>query len=359
MGSRITVAVVRRRDRKRYIFRWPGGSRTAKAKWGNEKEAYREALQLEEELNTRRESDVTYYDACWRYEDWHLVHLSKKHQNAWKTAKNRLDAWLDGRIVYIDELDSRDLSQFVAEISQDGISMETVRNYCRYLRGFLNWCYEQEWIDRVPKVGLPRRKRGEVRSKGRPLTTEEFERMCAVVPSVVKDPESWVFLLKGLWESSLRLGEALQLHWTNPPVRLDLSGRYPMVQFEAEGHKGKTEMRFPVAPPFAQILPKEPGNGFVFRPVLSRGVTRSLDTWSHTIAAFGKKARIVVSRNSKTEKIKYASAHDLRRSFLDRWKSKVDSSVLRLLARHESIQTTQQYYLGDDAEKVAEAIWGE
>ena len=64
--------------------------------------------------------------------------------------------------------------------------------------------------------------------------------------------------------------------------------------------------------------------------------TRSLHTWSHKISEF-----------EKTKK--YASDHDLRRSFLDQWSDKDDAGVLQILARHESLSTTQAYYLSDQA----------
>ena len=56
-------------------------------------------------------------------------------------------------------------------------------------------------------------------------------------------------------------------------------------------------------------------------------------------------------------KVKYASAHDLRRSFGFRWAMRVMPPVLMQMMRHESIQTTQQFYVGRNAEMAAEAIW--
>lgn len=69
----------------------------------------------------------------------------------------------------------------------------------------------------------------------------------------------------------------------------------------------------------------------------------------------GRLANIVVSQQSI--KTKYASIHDLRRSFGDRWSSKVMPQTLMKLMRHESIETTLRYYVGNDAEKIAEEIW--
>ena len=47
----------------------------------------------------------------------------------------------------------------------------------------------------------------------------------------------------------------------------------------------------------------------------------------------------------------YASAHDLRRSFGNRWSRIVEPTVLRDLMRHASVVTTEKYYGGINAKK--------
>lgn len=78
--------------------------------------------------------------------------------------------------------------------------------------------------------------------KGRPITTEEFERILTKVEDVVgtECEESWKFLLKGLWSSGLRLGEALQLSWEETAeLAVDFSGKRPMFRIAATtGIKG-------------------------------------------------------------------------------------------------------------------------
>ena len=72
---------------------------------------------------------------------------------------------------------------------------------------------------------------------------------------------------------------------------------------------------------------------------------------SRTITAIGQKAGIIVSR--KKGKIKYASAHDLRRSFGLRWADRVMPHTLMLMMRHEDIETTQGYYIGRNSDEAA------
>ncbi len=54
---------------------------------------------------------------------------------------------------------------------------------------------------------------------------------------------------------------------------------------------------------------------------------------------------------------KFASAHDLRRSFGTRWAKRVMPAVLKRLMRHASIQTTMGYYVDLDADEVADQLW--
>ena len=54
---------------------------------------------------------------------------------------------------------------------------------------------------------------------------------------------------------------------------------------------------------------------------------------------------------------KYATAHDLRRAFGERWASKVMPFDLQALMRHENIETTQKYYVGQNSLRTADAIW--
>ena len=64
-----------------------------------------------------------------------------------------------------------------------------------------------------------------------------------------------------------------------------------------------------------------------------------------------------VSTHPKTGKVKFASAHDLRRSFGERWALRVMPQVLMELMRHEDIQTTLRYYVGRNAQATASVLW--
>ena len=54
---------------------------------------------------------------------------------------------------------------------------------------------------------------------------------------------------------------------------------------------------------------------------------------------------------------KFASAHDLRRAFGQRWSGRVLPNVLRELMRHEDTSRTMKFYVGQNAEATADAVW--
>ncbi len=115
-----------------------------------------------------------------------------------------------------------------------------------------------------------------------------------------------------------------------------------------------------MTPEFAEFLETTPEidrTGYVFNPMpRRRGNGRlKLDAVSKVICRIGKAAGVKVAE--KRGKVKFASAHDLRRSFGFRWAMRVMPPALMLLMRHESIQTTQAYYVERNAEAAADAIW--
>jgi integrase len=57
------------------------------------------------------------------------------------------------------------------------------------------------------------------------------------------------------------------------------------------------------------------------------------------------------------EVVKYASDHDLRRSFVERWASRLMPKDLMVLMRHENFNPTLKYYAGRNAETTADAAW--
>ena len=111
-----------------------------------------------------------------------------------------------------------------------------------------------------------------------------------------------------------------------------------------------------MAPEFAELLqsvPEAQRTGYVFNPLGKPGKRVGSNYASSVISNIGKLADVVVNKESD----KYASAHDLRRSFGQRWASRVMPQVLMELMRHESIETTLRYYVGKNAQTTAAVLW--
>lgn len=261
------------------------------------------------------------------------------------------------------------------------VSSYTVKKYFQHLQTALNWANEQGILKSVPKFPKQSRQshRGGKHMKGRPITGEEFDRMLAVVDRTLAlrvagkgfrkekskrktEPtreqlrkakpaaESLKHLLRGLWLSGLRIGEALSLTWDQWAdgirVRVD-DDNDVCLMIDSEDQKNRETQVYPVVDDFAQFLLKTPKNqrqGFVFNVFQASGVvSRRADTVSGWIVEIGKAAKVKVDEKDGTEK--FASSHDLRRAFGTRWAKIVPSGLLQQLMRHASIETTMSFYV--------------
>lgn len=224
--------------------------------------------------------------------------------------------------------------------------------------------------------------------KGRAITGEEFDRMRAAVAKVIVEPNkgkaskrearepdlaripSWQNLLHGLWTSGLRLSEAIDLHWSDETkIRVDMSTRHPMFRIPEECEKGNEDRILPIAPEFAvwlQQVPQSQRKGFVFNPLAQNEDKRRLtsQTVGRTIVEIGKKSNVVVDWKAAKPGADdgaplpvYVSAHDLRRSFGERWSSRIMPKELMELMRHKSFETTMKFYVGQNADKTASILW--
>jgi hypothetical protein len=78
--------------------------------------------------------------------------------------------------------------------------------------------------------------------------------------------------------------------------------------------------------------------------------------WQSGLRCCGQPQQEIQNREPR-ELVKYASAHDLRRAFGERWARRVMPQDLMELMRHESIDTTMRYYVGRNAQDTAKRLW--
>jgi len=276
------------------------------------------------------------------------------------------------------------VTAFAAALRADGLSESSVKRHLSTLRAAARWAYKAELLLKLPTFNMPRRGTT-ARMKGRPVTGEEFDRLIRAVPKMVVegygddekpedydgDPkvESWRTLLRGLWWSGLRLGEAMALRWDQTPggVWVELDGRRSVLAFDGESQKsGRVEL-VPLAPEAVELVPLAPeaveflepmrqSSGYVFAPMRIRGkrpMQRTPHKISQIVSKIGAEAGIVV--NAETGKT--ASAHDLRRAFGFRWARRVMPPELMHLMRHKDVKTTLTFYVGQNAHATAGAPW--
>jgi integrase len=267
---------------------------------------------------------------------------------------------------HVRDLTSARIDQLKAALRKIGRAESTINSHLAHLKAALHSAVCWGMIPKVPDVGkIVRAKRSKV-MKGRPITTEEFERMIAKVAAVVGDDletvDSWKYYLRGLWWSGLRLEESLELSWddeTKP--RVDLTAKRPVFLIRSEHEKGNKDRELPMAPEFAEFLsrtPEDERRGYVFNPKAQkrRGDRLTKDRVSRIGGDIGEKAGVIVEHRPDGS-VKYASAHDLRRSFGQRWAYRINCQALMILMRHETIDTTMKFYVGQDAQSVAEVLW--
>ena len=332
--------------------------------------AERMAGELERKLNAGEAvipSRFLWKDFRARYEAEVVPGLAPRTAEKIASVFDRFEAEINPRRLW--DVDEKRLSAFVSKLrngegGRAKLAESTIAGHLAHLKAALNWAKLQKLIAHLP--GFPRIKRAKMSKgakvmRGRPITTEEFERMLGKVEDVVGPvvADRWTFFLQGLWASGLRLTESLELYWDQEdklhPV---LTGKFPMLRIPADLEKGNKERLLPMAPEFAELLtsvPEVDRTGPVFKLERADGKPGrpAVDRVSKVVSSIGEKAKVRVDVK------KTASAHDLRRAFGERWAARLMPAQLMELMRHESIDTTLSYYVGRNAERTAAILWHE
>lgn len=328
------------------------------------READRIASDLEEKINAG--ADVHFKRIGWedfriRFEAEKMPFVAANTVVTFNTVFNIVERMV--RPVHLADITAGRLSALQAGLAKEGKRPATICCYLRHLRAALNWAKDIGILLEVPKFRMPRQPKSVTMMRGRPLTDDEFQAMLEAVPAVVRPGEvdPWRFFLRGLWASGLRLAESLEVYWDRPDkIQVDFSGEFPMLRILAEYEKGRKNRLLPITPEFAEVLetvPVSERGGPVFFPE-ANGKRHQSQWYSKVAAKIGKQAEIVVSHDQATGKIKHAGLHDLRRSFAQRWAQRVLPQQLMEMMRHESIETTLQFYVGINADLTARSIWG-
>ena len=256
------------------------------------------------------------------------------------------------------------------ECRYDTRSPNTVNSMLGAVMAFVRYCHAHDWLDRVPQ--LQKLDVDDV-MKGRPITVEEFERMLATTPQVVGagSAQSWQFTLRVLWGSGFRIGDVMDFCWDDDrhiyPVWPERQGQHPTLVVPSTQKNG-VHQEIPMLPDLRTLLetvPEGERTGWVVNPrpveyelrmpgnwrspgIVCRSVERlTKEHVSRVIAKIGKEAKVVVRQadERKKSRVKYASAHDLRRGCALRLiNAGVSAETLMVVMRHADFATTQKFY---------------
>lgn len=345
------------RGEKGFYFRWrdeSGRIREEATGLHRRRDAERAAAEKERQLRAKAPTGDIEWEA-WReiISIEYCSGLALATERQIESTLTRLESSLGGAPAYLSAITPQVLSRHAAAMRRAGRSENTIASHFRTLRGLLAWSVAQGYLSSMPVIPRIARATG-TRARGRPLTDAEFDQMLTAVPSVVEPGtgDSWQHFLRGLWLSGLRLSEALRLTWepSASGIWLDFRNNRARLVIRSHAEKGQRDRLLPLTPDFAEWIGRD-GTGRVFRPLVRYGrVTASRDQCSHVISAIGKSAQV------ETEPGRFATAHDLRRSFCLRWAMIVAPAVLQQLARHASVATTMEFYAHADADRWADQI---
>lgn len=245
------------------------------------------------------------------------------------------------------------LSRFVSHLRAAEKSESTIKGYLATLRAAFQWGIDMQLapkMPRFPKVQRAKNITSGTPLRGRPLTDAEFEKMLKACPD-----DRWRFYLRGLWLSGLRLRESLDLWWDRTDRLHVVMGDRPLMSIAADSEKGNRDRLLPITPDFAEFLKAIPDSerfGRVFKLYEDPHAAPTHWTVSSKISEIGKKSGVMVNGRQK-----HASAHDLRRSFGERWAIRVMPHLLMQLMRHSSMETTLRFYVGRNALVVADELY--
>lgn len=365
-APRLRVTVVAKSGRKYLLLRcrdsFTGQETTKSSGTTIRREAERAAALWEEQLRTQRTPDpdeIAWPDFVERYRTQHLCSL------ATGTELRSLQVFdVFKRICHPSRL-SGVTSQMIGRyksVRQSEVADSTLISELGHLRAAFRWARDVGLMREPPHFPRIRRQSSKHKPmKGRPISDAEFNMMLKVTPTVVgKDnAPAWRRYLRGLWLSGLRLSESIDLWWNRDDrLSVDLTHTRPMLRVIGSREKGRKDRFLPIAPEFGEFLletPQKKRTGLVFDLPRERhrGDTKSSWRVSEIVSKIGRAAGVIVDSRGP----KYASAHDLRRSFGTRWARLVMPQELMQLMRHESIETTMRYYVDLDAQETSERLW--
>jgi integrase/recombinase XerD len=202
------------------------------------------------------------------------------------------------------------------------------------LKYFLNFCFESQWIDRVPKMS--RIKIDEAPTL--PLPAKEYERLLKTAPKSFSDPVK-AKRVRGLVQA---------MRWTGLAIRDTVVLRRDAISFDkvhkchlvtTSRQKTGTDVSVPIPPKVAAEILKVPNGNpeYVFWHTGTGKETSAVTNWQHDLRKLFKDAKVRSEGNMLSHRLRDTFAVDLLQ------KGVPMEEVSKLLG-HESIKTTERHY---------------
>jgi integrase len=203
----------------------------------------------------------------------------------------------------LSEIKKGTVAEYRVERSKSGHSFITINREIAFLRFLLNLASEDELIETVPRIKLPK-ETGSQRT--RTLDADEYK---AILAHIGREQQRYYI---ALFESSMRLREPTKLTWD----KIDL--KRGLIRLQAEDVKERWPRRTPISWELRQVLEelkeeqkKVPNLGsYVFTRRNGKPIRSVREAWLSAVEKAFKEKKV-----PNTDLV----PHDLRRTAITRW----------------------------------------
>lgn len=229
------------------------------------------------------------------------------------------------------EIALEDLTEFRSEWEEQYPSSQTRQKVQERLRGFLRYCYEAKYIDRIPKLSAIKVDEPPTI----PLDDKEYEKLLKAIPEVFAD-EAKAKKVRALIQLMRHSGLAIRDAVTLERDEIQHDTKKKIHRIVTNRQKTGTHVSVPIPPDVAdEVLNVLNGNPrYVFWNTGTGKEQSAVTNWQHDLREVFRKAGFAEGH-----------PHQLRDTFaVDLLRNGVPLEEVSKLLGHESIKTTEKSY---------------
>ena len=204
-------------------------------------------------------------------------------------------------------------------------------------KSFLRYCFEAQWLDRMPV--WPKIKIEEPPTM--PLTPAEYDRLLAVIPSIVhrRDSTIWAARVRALFQLMRWSGLAIMDALTLRRDELTLDETRSIYRVITQRSKTGVDVTVPIPPEVAHELLAVQNDNDLYFFWSGEGSKKSIT------GNWGKRFIVPAFKAAQIECAGHMKSHRLRDTFaVDLLGKGVPMEEVSRLLGHESIKTTEKHY---------------